>query len=128
MTNTAGGGRDLTMELKQNVSYDEIHKPTFMLLTAGYSFADALLYHPLSVSGIVAELHQVSIKRGDERARKHVIYTMARTSEVRLAEKCRDGWTDGRMSVITHWMANASALTQLLPPAHISLNLTGETR
>jgi hypothetical protein len=42
----------------EDVAFKDIHKPTFFALCSAYSLVDAVLFHPLSVAAVVAELHR----------------------------------------------------------------------
>jgi Mitochondrial carrier protein len=45
----------------EEVSFDQIDKRKFLLYCGVYSFIDALIFHPFSVSSVVAELHRTSL-------------------------------------------------------------------
>ena len=45
----------------EDVSFDKIHKPSFLLMCSAYSFVDAVLFHPPTVAAVVAELHRVQL-------------------------------------------------------------------
>ena len=45
----------------EEVSFEKIHKPTFLLMCSAYSLFDAVLFHPPAVAAIVAELHRVQL-------------------------------------------------------------------
>ena len=44
----------------EDVAFKDIHKPTFFALCSAYSLVDAVLFHPLSVAAVVAELHRTT--------------------------------------------------------------------
>ena len=48
----------------EDVAFKDIHKPTFFALCSAYSLVDAVLFHPLSVAAVVAELHRTTTAAG----------------------------------------------------------------
>jgi hypothetical protein len=48
----------------EDVAFKDIHKPTFFALCSAYSLVDAVLFHPLSVAAVVAELHRSTTAAG----------------------------------------------------------------
>jgi hypothetical protein len=45
----------------EDVAFKDIHKPTFLALCSAYSLIDAVIFHPLSVAAVVAELHRATV-------------------------------------------------------------------